>query len=286
MTASRDGRGEMRNLLLDRDTADRLLSGSVAADDAPPGYAGVAELLRACARPLPSDAAHERTMIAAMSERIRARRSAHPSAFGRVAVRRPSRPKLVAVAVGAMLVGTSGLAFAGGLPAPAQRFAHTVFGSIGVDIPTAEAPAIPRDVSDGPEQPARIVDAPATTGGAISDLTRNHAGRAGTHGAIVSSEASDGHGHAGEPHGHAGEPHGQSDQPHGHSDEPHGQSDQPHGQSDQPHGQSDQPHGHSDEPHGHSDDPHGHSDDPHGHSDDPHGHSDEPHGRSGATHPA
>ena len=260
MTVPRDGRGEMRNLLLDRDTADRLLSGSVVADDAPPGYAGVAELLRTCARPLPLDAAHERTTIAAMSERIRARRPASPSARGRVAVRRPSRLKLVTVAVGAMLVGTSGLAFAGELPAPAQRFAHTMFGSIGVDIPTAEAPAIPRVVSDGPEPPARIVDAPATKGDAISDLARNHTGRAGTHGAIVSSEASDGHGQAGEPHGQSHQPHGQSGQPHGQSDQPHGQSDQPHGQSGEPHGQSGQPHGQSHEPHGNSDEPHGHSD--------------------------
>ena len=267
MTVPRDGRSEMRNLLLDRDTADRLLSGSVAADDAPPGYAGVAELLRTCARPLPLDAAHERTTIAAMSQRIRARRPAYPSGLGRVAVRRPSRLKLVAVAVGAMLVGTSGLAFAGELPAPAQRFAHTVLGSIGVDIPTAEAPPIPQDVFDGPEPPARIVDAPATKGVAISDLARNHTGRAGTHGATVSDEASDGNSHAGEPHGQSRQPHGQSDQPHGQSDQPHGQSDQPHGQSDQPHGQSDQPHGQSGQPHGQSDQPHGQSGEPHGHAD-------------------
>ena len=46
-----------------------------------------------------------------------------------------------------MLVGTSGLAFAGELPAPAQRIAHTVFASIGVDIPTPEPGAgrLPRD---------------------------------------------------------------------------------------------------------------------------------------------
>ena len=50
MTEPRDVQDEMRNLLLDRETADRLLSGSVAPDDAPPGYAGVAGLLRSCAQ--------------------------------------------------------------------------------------------------------------------------------------------------------------------------------------------------------------------------------------------
>ena len=139
MTEPRDGQGEMRNLLLDRDTADRLLSGSVAPDDAPPGFAGVAGLLRSCARTLPLDDARERTTILAMTQRIRAR-PAEPSASGRPAAGRSLRLKLVGVGVGAMLVGTSGLAFAGGLPAPAQRIAHTVFASIGVDIPTPEAP--------------------------------------------------------------------------------------------------------------------------------------------------
>ena len=258
----------MRNLLLDRGTADRLLSGSVAPDDAPPGYAGVAGLLRSCARPLPLDDARERTTILAMTQRIRSR-PAEPSASGRAAAGRSLRLKLVGVGVGAMLVGTSGLAFAGGLPAPAQRIAHTVFASIGVDIPTPEAPTSP----EGSRPDVSSVD-PSTgsTGDAISSIARNHVGRAGEHGAVVSTEASDGQSQAGQPHGQSDQPHGQSDQPHGQSDQPHGQSDQPHGQSDQPHGQSDQPHGQSDQPHGQSDQPHGQSDQPHGHSD--------------ATHPA
>src|SRR4249919_3401894 len=141
MTESRDGQGEMRNLLLDRDTADRLLSGSVAPDDAPPGYAGVAGLLRSCARPLPLDHERERTTILAMKQRIGCR-PAEPSVSGRPAGRW-LRLKLVGVGVGALLVSTSGLAFAGGLPAPAQRVAHTVFASIGVDIPTPEVTTPP-----------------------------------------------------------------------------------------------------------------------------------------------
>ena len=233
MTGPRDLGNEMRNLLLDRDTADRLLSGSVAPDDAPPGFAGVAGLLRSCAQLSPPDGERERAAIFAMTQMIRSHRSANPSVRGRVAARRSLRLKLVGVGAGAMLVGTSGLAFAGELPAPAQRIAHTVFASIGLEIPTPDAPASPEGVPDGSEPPTSGFGSPtATKGDEISAIAKNHIGRAGAHGAAVSSVASDGH-------SHAGQPHGQSDQPHGQSNEPHGQSGQPHGQSDQPHGQSD-----------------------------------------------
>ncbi|MEO8425010.1 MAG: hypothetical protein ABI595_14020 [Actinomycetota bacterium] len=264
MTGPRDLQGEMRKLLLDRDTADRLLSGSVAPDDAPPGYAGVAGLLRSCTRLSTPDGKRERATILAMTETIRSRRSASPSVFGRAAARRPLRLKLVGVGVGAMLVGTSGLAFAGELPAPAQRIAHTVFASIGVDIPTPDAPASPEGVPNGSEPPRSVEGSPiATKGDAISSIARNHVGRAGAHGAhgvTVSTEASDGHSQAGQPHGQSEQPHGQSGQPHGQSEQPHGQSGQPHGQPAQPHGQSGQPLGQSEGPHGNSGEPHGHSD--------------------------
>jgi hypothetical protein len=232
MTEPRDVRDEMRNLLLDRGTADRLLSGSVAPDDAPPGYAGVAGLLRSCARPLPLEDARERTTILAMTQRIRSR-PAEPSVSERAAAAgRSLRLKLIGVGVGALLVGTSGLAFAGGLPAPAQRIAHTVFASIGVEIPTPDAPISP---AGSPPDVSSVDPSTRPTGNAISSIAKNHVGRAGEHGAVVSTEASDGHSQAGLPHGQSNEPHGQSDQPHGQSDQPHGQSDQPHGQSDQPH---------------------------------------------------
>jgi len=225
MTGLRDPEGEMRNLLLDRDTADHLLSGLVAPDDAPPGYAEAAGLLRSLARPSPLDRTRERDTIGAMAERIRSRPPVNPFARGRVAERRPARLKLVSVAAGAILVGTSGLAFAGELPAPAQRIAHKVFASVGLDIPTSDDETTTDNVPGGSEGLDSSVGSSAgTKGDAISGGATSHPGAAVVPGAAVSSEASNGH--------------GQSDQPHGRSDEPHGQSDQPHGQSDEPHGQS------------------------------------------------
>ena len=242
MSGPRDLESEMRNLLLDRGTADRLLSGVMAPDDAPQGYAEVAGLLLSCAR-LPSpDRAHEEATIVAMTQRIRTRPPANPSASGRVAARRPARLRFVAVAIGATLVGTSGLAFAGELPEPAQRIAHTVFASVGLDIPTADE----RSTEGGPSGSVRpnSSEGPSagTQGDVISDIARYHEGTGRENGAAVSSEASSGHSQAGQPHGRSGQPHGHSGGSNGRSNQPHGKADAPHGQSAEPHGQSDAEH--------------------------------------------
>ena len=87
MTEPRDGRDEMQNVLLDPGTADRLLSGSVAPDDAPPGYAGVAGLLRSCARLSPSMTRVSRRRSSRW-RRGSVPRPAEPSVSGRPARRR------------------------------------------------------------------------------------------------------------------------------------------------------------------------------------------------------
>jgi len=232
----------MRMLLLDRGTADRLLSGTMAPDDAPPGYAGVAGLIRSFSRlPLP-DLTREKVTIVAMAERIRSRHPASPPVIGRVGVRRPARLKLVSVAVGAMVVGTSGLALAGELPAPAQRIAHKVFGSVGLDVPTPDDETTEDVLGDSEGPDSSVGSSAGTKGDVISGVATNHAGAGRAHGAAVSSDASDGHSQAGQPHGQSDQPHGQSGQPLGQSDQPHGQSDEPNGQSGEPHGQSDAEH--------------------------------------------
>ena len=56
MRRRRHTEGEMADprILLDARTADRMLEGRVARDDAPPGYAEVAGLLQTLAADLPS----------------------------------------------------------------------------------------------------------------------------------------------------------------------------------------------------------------------------------------
>ena len=209
MTGSRDLQGDMRNLILDRGTADRLLSGKMLPDDAPPAYAQVAETLRAATWLGPVDPEREPSTVSVMAERIASQPVPRPS-HARVS-RRPNRARVMALVVAGTLIGTTGLAFAGALPAPAQNVAHTLFAHVGVTIPDPEGDAGATDSST--EQPSRSPSTPQ-------------------------SAAPEPHGQAGEPHGQAGEPHGQAGQPHGQAGQPHGQAGQPHGKTRQTGGTS------------------------------------------------
>src|SRR5438128_1231204 len=246
MNDRRDLKGEMRTLLLDRDTADRLLTGHLQPDDSPPGYANVAELLSAAASFPSIDAEQEVVTVAAMVEEIRSHPSIDTPARGRTAMKRLARAKVAGVVVGATLMGTTGLAFAGALPQPAQRIAHSVFAKIGITVPATHS-------GFGSEGDTGIEPSPAASGDSqslgakgaqISKLARTTTAMGVAKGAIISAVASKGHSHAGE-NGHSGSPHGQSGSPHGQPGSPHGQSGSPHGQSGSPHGQSGSPHGQS-----------------------------------------
>ncbi len=227
MTGRRDIRGEMRNLLLDRDTADRLLRGHVDPDDAPPGYALVAALLRSASTLPLVDPERERATVLAMVEEARSHLQDQPSSRERRPIRGFARAKVVAVALGAMLVGTTSLAVAGALPGPAQGVAQTMLATIGVRVPgpnphaTTHPSLLP---VSSPVSPSRLPSVAPSSGA--------------------------GNGQAGLPHGQAGQPHGQAGQPHGQAGQPHGQAGLPHGQAGQPHGQAGQPHGQAGQPHG------------------------------------
>jgi hypothetical protein len=227
----------MRRLFLDRDTADRLLTGHVDPDDAPPGYACVAVLLGAVSSLPPIDPARERITVSAMVEEIRAHLAADPPGNRRTAARRLVRAKIVAIAIGATLVGTAGLAAAGALPPPAQGVAHDVFARVGISIPDAtrdaDADGGSGDVTS--PEPSRSPSV-AGMGAEISQLARTTTAIGVSKGAIISAVASDGHSHAGQPHGQSGQTHGGAGPSHGQPGDTHGQSDQTHGQSDQTHG--------------------------------------------------
>jgi hypothetical protein len=203
MTGRRDIQSEMRNLLLDRDTADRLLTGRVEPDDAPPGYARVARLLRAASSLPPIDPAREHATVSAMVEGIRSHLSVVPPARRRRSMKRLLRAKIVAVAVGATLVGTTSLAFAGALPGAAQGVAQTMLAKIGITVPGPNAHAGTHPDTRGSSTPA-----PSPTSAASHPSDHSSTGA--------------GHGHPGHPHGQPAGPHGQAGQQHGQSSEPHG----------------------------------------------------------------
>ena len=122
---------------LDSNTAERLLSGAVAAADAPPGYGPVATVLAAASSPgaVPEMDFEELARVA--------RRTADHS--GPSPTRRsPMLGKLLtmkaAAAAGVILIGASGAAAAtGSLPGSVQGVAHRTLAHVGVDVPDDDA---------------------------------------------------------------------------------------------------------------------------------------------------
>ena len=123
---------------LDDVTAERLLQGRVGADDAPPGYGTVAELLAAC-RARPSDPPADAALVAAMVEAI----DAGPTSNSPVAPRRkPVLSQLLsakaAAAFAAVALSATGAAAATGtLPDAAQDGVAEAASHIGIHLPSS-----------------------------------------------------------------------------------------------------------------------------------------------------
>lgn len=203
----------MRGSWLDHATADRLLSGQVAPDDAPPGFAGVALLVRTLAAPPTSgELVRETDAIALASAVLRSRASsfAPPRPSRAVLNGHPVRPrffrtKIAALVVVGALVGTSGLAAAGVLPDPAQDVAATVLSTIGIRVPTSADDPADRPADEPADDPAAHIDGPAdaeehpaSTGSTISDIATTTDATGVEKGAQISDEASGGKGQVGE----------------------------------------------------------------------------------------
>jgi hypothetical protein len=151
--------------LLDGDTGERILTGSVSPADAPPGYAGVTRVLEAAARPPePAERAGEVEAVARFAAAVREAGDAAPAP---AQTRRPRalRPRIAVAALAGSLTLTTGLAAAGALPGPAQTVAATVLDTVGIEVP-----------SPAPETPAPpVVEAPVkvtTTTGPAPPTTR------------------------------------------------------------------------------------------------------------------
>jgi hypothetical protein len=112
-------------LALDDASVERLLTGTLSAADAPPGYAGVAELLAATvAPPTARELAGQAAVLAELRAVTRARRAAVPA-------RRPRRRRAglaVVLVAGALATGGAAAAATGHLPEPVRRVLATVGG--------------------------------------------------------------------------------------------------------------------------------------------------------------
>jgi hypothetical protein len=129
-----------RHLTLDESTAERLVSGELAPDDAPPAYAPVARLLEDATAPAQ---AHEMDGEAAAVAMFISERSPAGERLDRGRRRRAVRfsARSAAVAVAGALVLTGGVAAAatGRLPDAVQGAAHDTLRHIGVSIPGTTA---------------------------------------------------------------------------------------------------------------------------------------------------
>jgi hypothetical protein len=146
---------------LDHFTAEKMLSGPLAPEDAPPGYGKVAALLRAAAAaPEEEPEANpdkQRATVAAMVAVITDSMSARWSfASRRRGAKSRSRVRILAALVTATMMLGTGLAFAGALPGPAQNAAAKMLAKFGVTVPgdpgvgTATPPKTPKQ-GQGPD---------------------------------------------------------------------------------------------------------------------------------------
>jgi hypothetical protein len=181
--------------LLDEPTAERLLSGQVDPDDAPPGYARVAGVLRAAASaPVEVGGSAELEALEAFAAGVSARgaRSVEPHRRSVMPIT-SRRRKMAAVAAGLGLALTGGLSAAGALPGAAQAVAHDVLGTIGVTVPDPNSNA-----GDHPD--TRGSSSPEAS--AVADTARTTTATGVDKGAEISAQASQGHSQAGT-HGNA-----------------------------------------------------------------------------------
>jgi hypothetical protein len=135
MSPSDDLEGEMQRFPLDPPLEERLLAGRLAPEDASPGYAELAELLASARSPArPDELTREAETVARMAETLR---SQVPNAIptrGRTLMRSHPKAKAALAFVVALLAATTGAAFAGSLPAPAQSLAASVLERVGLDV--------------------------------------------------------------------------------------------------------------------------------------------------------
>jgi hypothetical protein len=205
MSLWHDLESEMQRLPLDANTADRLLAGSVAPEDAPPGYAGVATFLAAVAdssraEDLPGESEAVSLLAAVvLSSQTEITRPSRRSIVPRL--------KLATAFVTVALAGTTGLAFAGSLPGAAQSVASDMLAKAGVSVPGPNSNA-----GDHPNVRGKSADTPVITsnsgkGAEISELATSTDLTGVAKGAAISTLASGGQSQAGQ-HGQAAEEHG------------------------------------------------------------------------------
>jgi hypothetical protein len=195
MSPWRDLDSEMQRLPLDTDTADRLLAGSVAPEDAPPGYAGLATLLAGLTdSPTAGDLSGESETVALLAAVVRSSQAQMTKPRRRSIVR---RLKLATALATVALAGTTGLALAGNLPGAAQDIASSMLAQVGVSVPGPNSDAGDHPNVRGTSSNVAVTPSSSDKGIEISQLATSTDLTGVEKGAAISTLASDGsHGQA------------------------------------------------------------------------------------------
>jgi hypothetical protein len=197
---------EMHPVPLDLNTADRLLAGTVAPEDAPPGYANVARLLEsAAAEPTADELSREAEVVAMVARAVRSSSSIHSASPRRFFMPFAlSRPRISAAFIAVTLACTAGLAAAGSLPGAAQDIASSMLAKVGISVPgpnehAGTHPSVRGSSSDASSDAVTrsdIAELATTTdligvdkGAAISSAASHGKSQAGQHGSASGGSA-------------------------------------------------------------------------------------------------
>jgi hypothetical protein len=200
MTVWGDMDHEVQPLPLDSETAERLLAGRVAPEDAPPGYGPVVRLLDAASADAAGDQLeHESEGVAAFALAVRSSAAANSVSPRRFTMPLAlSRARLVAAALAAALVTTTGLAAAGSLPGAAQDVASEMLAKLGVSVPGPNDHAGTNPDERGSSGTAPTAPSAEGKGNEISEIARTTEATGIEKGAVVSAAASEGKSQAGQ----------------------------------------------------------------------------------------
>jgi hypothetical protein len=139
MTFERDWDYDMHGPAIDESTADRLLTGRLAPDDAPPGFVGLAAMIRAATGPATSaESKRDAAVIAAALVAVRSSQPMYRSASRRRSMLSKLLSAKVAGLVAGAVLGSTGVAAAatGNLPAPAQTAVSDAMSHVSVSVPS------------------------------------------------------------------------------------------------------------------------------------------------------
>jgi hypothetical protein len=203
---------EMFGSWLDQDAADRLLAGRTEADDAPPGFDGVARLVSTMTgSPLGLELEDERIAVAA-AVRVLDEAAPVPTHTRRWRMRsKLSRTKLAGLVIVGTMIGTTGMAAANVLPDPAQNVVSNALSHVGLTVPSAthtidtttvdtttvDTTTVDTTTVDTTTIDATAVEHPAATGEEISQIATTTDTTGVAKGAEISTTASGGMSQAG-----------------------------------------------------------------------------------------